>query len=468
MNEKRVYTYQEQRVQIQTAINRYFQRRISISPRAMAALQGNWYEYWEELDIGPITPAVSVFEALLSVSPCCLSILYDSGVEIEQLFQEKNEQNGDAGGLLDESTLDEIFRGIDYDKEFTDQKPALARAAKDVRRTKRLTETDLFKSFLQTAYIGPTVFRQKVDLELYMSEVGSRLRGAGFGDADSVTEYWAGGNKHWNGQHDIYRARSTAAERFLKLARMAKEITVSDPSHDNFQFALWQDSKGRIRLKPFGVGSLGSLEPQHLRPGQPFMFRSGIFQPVSSLGLTVQDTELLEFEDMLNSRSASESDYQRFLSSHPDFLTAGEYKTVHPQLVLQSQEGKDLIPDFMLEPLSSEFCDILELKMPHTQLARRPRNGNRIRFSAKVSEAIAQLIEYRRYFEDKENRAQFHRKYGLKAYYPSMILVIGRRQSFKDDIERQELKQLLPKDLHIWTYDDLLVKARRIRSCNNA
>ncbi len=44
-----------------------------------------------------------------------------------------------------------------------------------------------------------------------------------------------------------------------------------------------------------------------------------------------------------------------------------------------------------------------------------------------------------------------------------MILVIGRKHHFKNDFERQKLKTLLPKDLELWTYDDLLSRAQLYR-----
>ena len=129
-------------------------------------------------------------------------------------------------------------------------------------------------------------------------------------------------------------------------------------------------------------------------------------------------------------------------------------------MVLASDENDNLIPDFFLEPLDSSFCDIVELKLPYTEMVRRLRSGKRVRFKAFVNEAIAQLNEYQRFFDNIQNRNHFHASYGLTAYRPRMILVIGRTHHFKSDIERHELKTLLPRDLELWTYDDLLSKAR--------
>jgi len=96
-------------------------------------------------------------------------------------------------------------------------------------------------------------------------------------------------------------------------------------------------------------------------------------------------------------------------------------------------------------------------------LVTRLHNESRVRFKASINEAIAQLNEYRRYFESKENRKSFHKKYGLEAYNPKMILVVGRSHHFRSDLQRRELQSLLPKDLEIWTYDDLLSRAKMYR-----
>ena len=119
----------------------------------------------------------------------------------------------------------------------------------------------------------------------------------------------------------------------------------------------------------------------------------------------------------------------------------------------------------MLEPISSQFCDLLEIKLPYQSLVTRLRNKSRVHFRALVNEAISQITEYRRYFESDRKRRAFHARYGLEAYNPKMILVIGRKHHFRDDLERRQLQALLPKDLELFTYDDLLSRARTYRKC---
>ncbi len=77
-------------------------------------------------------------------------------------------------------------------------------------------------------------------------------------------------------------------------------------------------------------------------------------------------------------------------------------------------------------------------------------------------EACAQLREYSAYFEDKANRDLIQREYGLLAYKPKMIVIIGRRGNV-DPIIRRRIESDLPQ-LTLRTYDDVLARAKaRIR-----
>src|SRR5258706_190110 len=102
---------------------------------------------------------------------------------------------------------------------------------------------------------------------------------------------------------------------------------------------------------------------------------------------------------MMNSESCTELDFQRFFIKNPIFLAGLDYKQIHPQVVLFNRDGPNLIPDFLLEPMDTRFCDLLELKLPYGDLVRRLQSGSRSRFRSTVAEALAQLTEYRKYFD---------------------------------------------------------------------
>jgi len=133
-----------------------------------------------------------------------------------------------------------------------------------------------------------------------------------------------------------------------------------------------------------------------------------------------------------------------------------EYKTAYPHVTLAREEGP-LIPDFLLEPFDqSLLCDILDLKLPTASLYVLKKS--RMRYSAAVMEACAQLREYSNYFDSKDNREQIFREYGLKAYKPKMIVIIGRRGDV-DPISMRNIQSDLPQ-LVLRTYDDILVRSK--------
>jgi antiviral defense system Shedu protein SduA len=142
-------------------------------------------------------------------------------------------------------------------------------------------------------------------------------------------------------------------------------------------------------------------------------------------------------------------------------LSLGNYAALHPQIVLHEDGGSRLIPDFFLEKMNSDFCDICDLKRPAQDLVRHQRH--RTRFRDAVMEGIAQLAIYRDWFESSQNRKDFHSRYGLKGYRPSVVLIVGRRQSYYDEVERIRLESSIPGWLRLVTYDEVVDKARQWR-----
>jgi hypothetical protein len=167
--------------------------------------------------------------------------------------------------------------------------------------------------------------------------------------------------------------------------------------------------------------------------------------------------EVREFEELVNSRYASESDIHRFFEEHPNFLLGQEYRQLHSKILLERDEAGPLIPDFMLQPFDDDLCDLLELKLPHEPIV--VGRANRKRFSSAVQEAVAQLRTYRDYFDDRSRREEIQRRYGIRAYRPRMAVVIGRLTAM-DPIEYRRIADG-QKEVRIMTYDDLLKRARR-------
>jgi hypothetical protein len=164
-----------------------------------------------------------------------------------------------------------------------------------------------------------------------------------------------------------------------------------------------------------------------------------------------------ELEALINDAGVSESRLQSFFEENPDFLCGNMYEEARPHIVLQRIEKGSLIPDFALKPYNEgALCDLLELKLPSAKLV--VGKNDRRRLSAAVMEAVAQLGEYRDYFELPENRNAVEEAYGLRFFRPRMMVVIGKRSEYLD-YELRKAEAHLP-NLTITTYDDLIERAR--------
>ena len=253
--------------------------------------------------------------------------------------------------------------------------------------------------------------------------------------------------KLWSSDLDEFARKAIAA---------FDQIYFTDPSAGDQQFVLYHDGR-RARLAPFGMFGAYQLEEAPLPDGSLWIARGNMIQPATRFS----EEAVVYLEDLIN-RGAREADFQQFFEEHPEFLLAfGDYVRLHPQVVLAEDGGERLIPDFFLEKMNSDFCDICDLKLPTTELVRRQRN--RTRFRDTIMEAVAQLTYYRDWFEERDRRAAFNRRYGLRAYRPRVVVVIGRRESFYDDIERISLESQLPGWVSLKTYDDVVDGARRWR-----
>lgn len=166
--------------------------------------------------------------------------------------------------------------------------------------------------------------------------------------------------------------------------------------------------------------------------------------------------EIEEFETLINSQRSTEYDIQKFLENHPKFLLGHEYQKLYPQVVLEREDRGTLIPDFLVQPINKEFCDIVELKLPSAPLI--VGNNNRKRFSSSIAEAAAQLRTYRDYFDDKQRREAVRQRYGITAYRPKLAVVVGRATEADPILYKQIQGDL--QNIEVITYDDLIKKAK--------
>lgn len=265
-------------------------------------------------------------------------------------------------------------------------------------------------------------------------------KGKGYPHGDDPDQYWK----------ELSESRQLA----FSVANKLEAWISPDPSFGDQQFAIYHDGKG-FRIRPFAVFNNYQLKESPLPDGSLWIARGNIIQPNS-----VFSDEALDWLESLIDKNARESEFQLFFKRHPEFLLAlGNYKAIHPQVILHEDIGTGLVPDFFLEKMNSDFCDICDLKRPTAELVRIQKH--RVRFRDSVMEAVAQLEHYRDWFDDKDNRNVFYAKYGIRAFRPRIVAIIGRRQSYYDEVNRIKLESSLPRWVSLVTYDDVLDKAKQ-------
>jgi hypothetical protein len=168
--------------------------------------------------------------------------------------------------------------------------------------------------------------------------------------------------------------------------------------------------------------------------------------------------EVIELEELLNDKTASEDVFQEFFERHPHFLRRGDYREVLPHPYLRRADSGPLIPDFILTDRELFKAAVVELKLPRAKLIRR--QTNRERFGDAVTEARSQLMRYRDWFRSDANRRSLASSVGMEIYEPRLMVVIGRSSEFRSAMERQTLSDD-HRDVEVVTYDDLLAHARR-------
>lgn len=164
--------------------------------------------------------------------------------------------------------------------------------------------------------------------------------------------------------------------------------------------------------------------------------------------------KISDFEKLISTEKLDEkADLQKYFEAYPEFLFFGtRYRKIFPQIVLERKGKPNLVPDFLLERVSDGYCDILDIKLPSKKVL--VGSETRRRFSYEVDEALAQVNEYREYFNNPEDREKVEKAYGLKIYKPSMLVLIGG----STNIDVEELIKIRDRreDGEVITYNDII------------
>lgn len=442
-------------------LHKFFGRSVSVEPRALASLgvvtrptgkkpggrAPHHVHIWSALRLN--LPAVQQLYEALSYEPQGPRPHMEGVIPFDP-----TEHRIGSGGWT--NAFRRVFTRMgpvgrpDYDE--------LTPTAHEMQDAGRITALGLAKSLLESGTSNfplglPPIRGLGIRSELRLREKGTsgQVQGPRSGRPNSPLRYLGAGvglgmQRNWSDEIVDLSSRATT---------LLDGLAHFDEALGDQQFIVYHDGK-RYRLAPIAATRGCTLrEGDHQWPA-----RGNVTQAHESILVSAQALQELE---VLIDGNAPEKSFQHFFEEHPGFLTSlGPYSAAYPQLVLRRDDGVREIPDFFLERLDTGFCDLLDLKRASQELVRRqPR---RTRFRDAVMEAVAQLEGYRDYFEDRENRRRFRDDFGLEAYRPRVVVVIGRRRAFEDAVERIRLESRLPGWVELKTYDDIHAEAERWRA----
>lgn len=117
-------------------------------------------------------------------------------------------------------------------------------------------------------------------------------------------------------------------------------------------------------------------------------------------------------------------------------------------------------PDYLIKNKDG-YCDILDIKTgavgANSIVKFKKMSGGgktRMRFIDYVDELLAQLDDYKKYFNYKENREWAEQKYGIKVNNPRLIGIVGNYNNF----ENKDVSKILERyknEIYLISYHDL-------------
>jgi len=163
--------------------------------------------------------------------------------------------------------------------------------------------------------------------------------------------------------------------------------------------------------------------------------------------------DILTLEALLNDPKVKEHEIETLLRKNPLFLRGLNYRKVYPQVILPLGTDNSLRPDVIAEPVDSEWCHIIDYKLPSQKVL--VGRDNRLSLAAGIIEVSSQLREYSSYFDDRAIAKVVEQKYGFKCYRPKLVAIVGRDPQ---DLEPEQVRRAMTAfpDLEVVTYDGLL------------
>lgn len=175
------------------------------------------------------------------------------------------------------------------------------------------------------------------------------------------------------------------------------------------------------------------------------------------------ELKLKIFEELV-SNNEKELTIDKFIENNPFILEMGlQVEKLNHQVVLKDYEdefGQDLKPDVIaFKPLENKWY-IIDYKRSKSNILK---NSNKVRtsFRSEVNDLQGQLRDYLDYFyNNKNNRENFEKKYNFRIEYPNSIGIIGQLDKSKQR-EFDKIMNDLSRKYQFVPYNYLIDECKR-------
>lgn len=188
--------------------------------------------------------------------------------------------------------------------------------------------------------------------------------------------------------------------------------------------------------------------------GEIFVIQSSLFVAGGRFSVACQ-----ELGELIRDPATSEGDLQQLLEEYPELAQWDWHTDVRPHIVLELEEDRTLIPDFVIRAPDG-FWDILEIKPPSLMPLVVRITPSRVQLSRRMQAAIEQAREYARVLDQPSVRHRVEERYGIRMASPRVHLIVGRTDPRTPHGPRRARLLANEVDVRTWDEQHALLKAR--------
>lgn len=195
------------------------------------------------------------------------------------------------------------------------------------------------------------------------------------------------------------------------------------------------------------------------------LHESGILTENLSVAITAasRNYAIQDFEDAIDQHYA-ESYWQNWFEGNK-WILGSEFLNILPERDIDVDD----IADYLMRSIDG-FLDVVEIKKPDVPFWTRPDSHGNLCPSAQLTAAIIQCLNYLYRIEMQSNSVEFlERVNGTKTVKPQCLLVYGRSNDWgEDELKSLRILNASCHQLHIITYDQLLIRAKQLLGIEDA